>query len=55
MAAGVMEVEACLYGQDGFNLVISNAGMVSIEGVQILNIITTLCGILRNMRRPSTY
>ena len=30
MAASAMEVEACLYGQDGFNAVISNAGMVSI-------------------------
>ena len=29
MAASVMEVEASLYGQDGYNTVISFAGMVS--------------------------
>ena len=46
MSASVMEVEAGLYGQDGFNGVISNAGMVSAERcyVSILYLyITNMC------------
>ncbi len=45
MSASVMEVEAGLYGQDGFNGVISNAGMVSVERcyVSILYLYITTC------------
>jgi hypothetical protein len=29
-SASLMEVEAGLYGQDGFNAIVSNAGLVSV-------------------------